>query len=100
MMKPTIVLLALIALLSACAKEPQPQLIQKVYIVPDIPASLLKCPTLLKFPDYHNLTDIQVANSLLTLYRNNWTCKHNLNGVIAFEKKAKLDLQQVGPGVN
>jgi hypothetical protein len=46
------------------------------------------CPVLKEFPDWKTLTDAQVAKTVVTLYKNNLTCKSSIESIRKFLKDA------------
>jgi hypothetical protein len=50
--------------------------------------ALYYCPVLKKFPAWQTLTDKQVANTVLTLYKNNINCKSSLESIKKFLDEA------------
>lgn len=46
------------------------------------------CPVITKFPDWKTLTDSQVAKTVLTLHKNNLTCKSSIESIRKYLKEA------------
>lgn len=46
------------------------------------------CPVITKFPDWKTLTDSQVAKTILTLHKNNLTCKSSIESIRKYLKEA------------
>jgi hypothetical protein len=51
------------------------------------------CPVLKQFPKWQTLTDKQVASTVLTLYKNNLTCKSSLDSIKKFLNEAEKKTQ-------
>ena len=51
------------------------------YMVVHPDEAMYNCPVLKKFPNWQNLTDSQVADTILTLYKNNITCKSSIESI-------------------
>jgi len=83
-------LVYLILLLSLCGCSAPPQVIttnKHTVVMPDI--TLFDCPLVSDFPKSSTLTDIQVANLIKTLYKNNVKCHNNMNSIKEILEKAK-----------
>jgi hypothetical protein len=50
--------------------------------------AMYHCPVLKEFPDWKTLTDAQVAKTIVTLYKNNITCKSSIESIRKFLKDA------------
>jgi hypothetical protein len=74
-----------------------PDLIETRYLAVVPPAAMYKCPVVKKNPSGDTLTDIDVGNFVVKLYKNNWTCKHSIDAIKAFETKAAKDLEPTAP---
>jgi len=57
----------------------------KALIPPD---SMYNCPTLSKFKNVDKLTDQDIANYLVTLYKNNRICYNSIIAIKDFETRA------------
>lgn len=79
-------------LIAGCTSN-DPQLVQTKLevVVPD--DKLYNCPTLKKFPKADTLTDIQVSQTILELYKNNVTCKNSLESIKQYLDQAKTRLE-------
>lgn len=55
--------------------------------------SMYYCPILKQFPKWQTLTDSQVAKTVLTLHKNNITCKSSLEAIRSFLDKEEKRLQ-------
>lgn len=84
-----VVYFMLIFSLFGCAPLP-PQVItttKHTVVMPD--AALFECPIVTDFPNSSSLTDLQVANLIKTLYKNNMKCYNNMNSIKDVLEKAK-----------
>ena len=59
----------------------QQLLITKQLIVVEPTAAQYYCPVLKSFPRWKTLTDSQVSDLLITLYKNNVTCKSSIESI-------------------
>jgi len=81
-------LIGLIAL-AACS-DPTPEIVtntKHIIVMPD--SSMFECSLVSTFPNTKTLTDIQVANLVKELYRNNKQCYTNINAIKDFLDNAK-----------
>lgn len=60
---------------------------QPIVVIPD--RSLFVCPTISQFPNPETLTDEEVARLLVQLYRNNVTCKRNMDAILNTLQQAR-----------
>jgi uncharacterized protein YcfL len=60
-------------------------------VVPD--QSMFQCPVVKKFPDANKLTDVQIAKTLVELYRNNKTCKNSIDAIKKFLEQSKASIE-------
>ena len=84
-----LVYLILLLFLFGCASAP-PQVIttnKHTVVMPDV--TLFDCPLVLDFPKSSTLTEIQVANLIKTLHKNNVKCHNNMNSIQEILEKAK-----------
>lgn len=58
------------------------------YMVVHPAEAMYHCPVLKEFPDWKTLTDAQVAKTVVTLYKNNLTCKSSIESIRKFLKDA------------
>lgn len=68
------------ALVIAGCNSTQPNLITIQHDTFSIPQEFYNCPVT-KLPKTEALTDIDVSNLILTLYKNNKTCKISIEGI-------------------
>lgn len=77
--------------MAACNDTQVVQTSKWMVVHPD--EAMYYCPVLKKFPKWQTLTDKQVAEVLLTLYKNNVTCKSSIDSIRKFlddaEKKTR-----------
>lgn len=84
--------------LAACA-DPTPEIVtstKHLVVIPD--STMFECPLVTTFPATKTLTDIQVANLVKELYRNNKQCYTNINAIKAFLENAKKTAEVDGDG--
>jgi hypothetical protein len=82
-------------MLAGCATTPPPQALvrtEQVVIIPN--NDLFNCPNVRRFPNPENLTDVQVAELLVTLHRNNMNCQRNINAIKKSLEEAKKTAEQ------
>lgn len=60
-------------------------------VMPD--SSMFNCPVLKQFPNPATLTDVQVARTVVQLYKNNVTCKNSIVAIEEFLKKAQATIE-------
>lgn len=58
------------------------------YMVVHPDEAMYYCPVLTKFPDWKTLTDAQVAKTVLTLHKNNLTCKSSIESIRKYLNEA------------
>lgn len=92
-MKLTYVLTILATILLTSCND-QTQIISSYrYMVVHPAEAMYNCPVLKEFPKWQTLTDSQVAKTVLTLYKNNLTCKSSLESIREFLDKEEKRLQ-------
>jgi hypothetical protein len=80
-------------LLAGCQTTDEVPLIQtRIEVVTPSPA-LYNCPTLKSWPNYNNLTDVQVAKIIVQLHKNNRACKNSINAIKKFLDESKAQLE-------
>ena len=57
------------------------------------PDSMFACPIEKRFPHWQTLNDVEVAKTLVKLYKNNKTCKASLDAVHKFLADAKVKIE-------
>lgn len=70
----------ILSLFIAGCNTTQPNLITTKHDIFLIPEEFYNCP-IAKIPASEKLTDIDVSNLIVTLYKNNRTCKISLEGI-------------------
>jgi hypothetical protein len=70
-----------------------PELIKPEYKVVEVPDSMFECPIDRKFPRWQTLNDVEVAKTIVRLYKNNRTCKASLDAVQKFLIDAKVKIE-------
>lgn len=79
-----------ILIFSLIGCTPAPQIItttKHTVVMPE--ATMFECPIVTDFPKSSSLTDLQVANLIKTLYKNNMKCYNNMNSIKDVLEKAK-----------
>lgn len=82
--------LAIIVVLAAGCSSIQEKVVtitKPIVVMP--PESMYRCPDLPPVPDSVGMTDVDVANYILTLYETGKICKASLNDVKIFLIEAK-----------
>jgi hypothetical protein len=78
-------------LLASCNETQVVQTTKWAVVHPD--EAMYYCPVLKQFPKWQTLTDKQVASTVLTLYKNNLTCKSSLDSIKKFLDEAEKKTQ-------
>lgn len=84
----SISLLFLLVLLGSCTSK-DVVLTETKPLVIKPPASMYDCPTIQTWPRVPGMTDKDVANLLVKLYKNNETCKHSLDAIRSYLDEAE-----------
>lgn len=87
-------LVLLFVLLLAGCNETQQVVTSYKYLVVHPDEAMYNCPVLKEFPNWKTLTDAQVAKVLVTLQKNNITCKSSIESIRKFLKEA--DMKRAG----
>lgn len=82
--------LLLLGLLLAGCNDTQQVVTSYKYLVVHPDEAMYTCPVLKQFPDWRTLTDAQVAKTLVTLHKNNLTCKSSIESIRKFLKEADM----------
>lgn len=61
------------------------------------PEQYYECPITTVFPNPDMLTDIQVGQLLVELYRNNTQCKTNIEAIRTFMNEARRTVEETQP---
>ena len=82
-------LLVAVLLLASC--NDQQQIITTYrYMVVHPDESMYYCPVLKQLPSWQTLKDSEVARTVVTLYKNNITCRNSLDSIRKFLKEADV----------
>jgi len=76
--------------------EPQQIVTTYKYMVVHPDEAMYYCPVLKQFPDWKTLTDAQVAKTIVTLYKNNMTCKSSLESIRKFLNESDKTIKKGG----
>lgn len=86
------ILIGSFALMLAGCNTPQVLTSTKYQVVvPD--NSMFVCPMLRQYPDPSKLTDVQVARTLVELYKNNQICKNSIDAIKKFLEQSKATIE-------
>jgi hypothetical protein len=83
-------LIILFALLLTACNDSQQIITTYRYMVVHPAESMYHCPVLKQFPEWKTLTDKEVAKTVLTLYKNNLTCKSSIESIRKFLNDADI----------
>lgn len=86
--------LLLLALLLAGCNDTQQIVTSYKYLVVHPDEAMYNCPVLKQFPDWKTLTDSQVAKTLVTLHKNNLTCKSSIESIRTFLNESDKRLKK------
>jgi hypothetical protein len=91
----SIVLLVFLSLSVAACNETQ--IVQTTkYLVVHPDEAMYHCPVLKQFPEWKTLTDKEVAKTVLTLYKNNITCKSSIESIRKFINDSDVIVKKGG----
>lgn len=82
-----LLIIPLILGISACSTPPQTVRTEWRVVKPS--AAMYECPLLKRWPNPDTLTDVQVAKTLVQLYKNNAKCKNSVDAIQRFLDKAE-----------
>lgn len=85
-MRP-IFLIGLILFLSGCSTDRV--LTSENLSIPTISSSMFNCPTVERWPNPDELTDLEVARLLVELRRNNTLCRNSMDAIREFLQRAQ-----------
>lgn len=94
-MKMTFCGLFLMLFLSGCATNTEIQVVEKTKVVLP-PEQLYNCPELKNYPNPETLTNEQVANVIITLIKNNETCRNNIEAIKRYLQEARKNANTNG----
>lgn len=93
-MKNVIITICLGLFLAGCNET---QIVtQYRYMVVHPDEAMYNCPVLKEFPDWKTLTDSQVAQTVLKLYKNNLTCKSSIESIRKYLNDADKTIKKGG----
>lgn len=78
-------------LLAGCNSDPN--LIQTKLAVVTPPPEMYDCPIEKKFPNWQTLNDVEVAKTIVKLYKNNVRCKNSLDAIHKYLDAAKVQIE-------
>lgn len=64
------------------------------YMVVHPDEAMYNCPVLKQFPKWQTLTDAQVADTIVKLYKNNITCKSSIESIRKYLNNADLVMKK------
>lgn len=76
-------------LLAGCQTSQQPVVVTTKRVPIDVPVGLFNCPVLKSMPEADNLTERQVAQLIVTLHRNNLTCRNSMDAIRRYVTEVK-----------
>lgn len=85
-------IIPLIFALSSCASSNQ-SLVRTEYKVVKPSEALYECPIQKRWPNPETLTDVEVAKTLVQLYKNNVKCKTSIEAIRKFLDRADRRIQ-------
>lgn len=86
-------LLLLSTLLLTACNTTNPNLITTKFTVVMPDESFYNCPSPKKFANSKTLTDVQVAKTIVELYKNNKTCKTSIDAIHKFLEDSKTKIE-------
>ena len=86
--------LLITTLLLAGCNDQQQILTTYKYMVVHPSESMYHCPVLKEFPNWKTLTDAQVAKTVITLQKNNLTCKSSIESIRKFLQDQEKRLRE------
>jgi hypothetical protein len=84
----------LIGFLFLAGCQSKPELIRTKYHVVVPPKAMFTCPIPRQFPDHRTLNDLEVAKTLVTLYKNNRVCRNSVDALERFLNEAKAKIEE------
>ena len=79
-------------LLAGC--QSTPNLVQTKLAVVTPPKEMYDCPIDRKFPNWQTLNDVEVAKTVVKLYKNNVRCKNSIEAIEKYLDKAKQQIEE------
>ncbi len=74
-------------LLAGC--QSSPMLVQTKLAVVTPPQEMYTCPIEKKYPNWQTLNDVEVAKTIVRLYKNNMICKTSIQAIERYLNDAK-----------
>jgi len=89
-----IILVAAVMLLAGCNPDQVVTTYKYMVVHPD--EAMYNCPVLKQWPKWNTLKDSEVARLIVTLQKNNITCKSSIESIRTFLDKADQTLKKGG----
>ena len=86
-----LLLAILFLLLAGC--QSSPMLIETKLAVVTPPAEMYNCPLEKRYPNWQTLNDVEVAKTIVRLYKNNRICKASIEAVEKYLNEAKARIE-------
>jgi len=86
-------LLLAIPFLFLAGCQSSPMLIETKLAVVTPPAEMYKCPIEKRYPNWQTLNDVDVAKTIVRLYKNNQICKASIEAVEKYLNEAKARIE-------
>ena len=78
-------------LLAGC--QSSPMLVQTKLAVVTPPAEMYTCPIEKRYPNWQTLNDVEVAKTIVRLYKNNMICKASIEAIEKYLNEAKARIE-------
>lgn len=85
--------LLLIPFLFLAGCQSTPMLVQTKLAVVTPPQEMYVCPIERKYPNWQTLNDVEVAKTIVRLYKNNMICKASIEAIERYLDKAKAQIE-------
>lgn len=86
-----IAIICIAVTLAACNTVQGPTVTKLEVVTPS--NAMYDCPLLKTWPNYKTLKDVEVARTLVNLYKNNVRCKNSVEALKKFMNKAKSTVE-------
>jgi hypothetical protein len=86
-------LLLAIPFLFLAGCQSSPMLIETKLAVVTPPAEMYNCPLEKRYPNWQTLNDVEVAKTIVRLYKNNRICKASIEAVEKYLNEAKARIE-------
>lgn len=86
-------LLLAIPFLFLAGCQSSPLLVQTKLAVVTPPAEMYTCPIEKRFPNWQTLNDVEVAKTIVKLYKNNMICKASIDAIERYLNRAKEEIE-------